>query len=285
MRLLSALFAGMMVGAVAMTVVAQNPPPRGGGNSPNAGGPPPSQVPPGPRGQGRAQLAPEKVKAAWELEVKHLAQGLGMNEEQTKSAVAAYIDVREKHAQAVQQLMAQMRENPADPNATDQDAQREAMQKAFEDLNKSDREKLRAELAKSMTSEQVDKAIVPLGAFNPNWDLMVSTVAGFNLDQAKNKQAMDAIQTYITEIAKSSGETEPDARRTATQQARTKLTDSVKPILSQEQFGQFERTIGGMRGGMRGPNAGGQPRGRPGAEGGRGGRGGSGTGSSGGSPQ
>lgn len=269
MRLFSSVFAGMMVGVVSVVAVAQAAPPQrgGGGAAPNTSEAPP-QRPPGAGAPPRGQLAPDKAKVAWEIQARHLSQGLGLNDEQTKNVVVAYSNARETHAAAMRQLMDQMRENRGDGSTADEQGRREAMQKAFEDLNTNDREKLQAELAKSMTSEQLSKAMIPLGSFNANWDVMVDTVSRFNLDPEKSKQTMDAVQSYVTVVAKAAEDTDPEARRTASQQARTKLTETVKPILSQDQFGQFERTLGGMRASGR----------RPAAEGGRGGRGGTGTG-------
>lgn len=287
MRLLSMLMSGLTVGAVCVAAVAQDAPPRrgGGGGGGIGTGDGPQQPPAQRGGQARGQLAPDKAKAAWELQARHLAQQLGLNDEQTKTVVAAYVDVREKHAQAMRDLVEKMRQ-PQDADPAGREAQRDEMQKKFTDLRKADREKLQAELTKAMSAEQVSQAMVPLGSFNPNWDLMVSTVAGFKLDQDKMKQAMDAMQSYVTTTAKLAEDSagDPDARRTANQQARAKLTESMKSLLSESQFSEFQRTVGGREGGARRPGAAGRgpdapaPGGRNGAgnppPGGRGGRGG-----------
>lgn len=281
MRLFSMIVSGLAVGTMCAAAVAQDEPPRRGGGGAGA--------PPAQRGGGfnrAAELAPEQVKAAWELQARHLSQGLGLNEEQTKNVVAAYIEVREKHAESMRQLMEKMREGRGNADE-DPQARREEMQKSFEDLRKADREKLQQALTKSMTAEQVTKAMVPLGSFNSNWDVMVHTVKGFNLDQEKMNKAMDAMQSHATTIARAVGDTDPEARRTANQQARAKITEEMKAILTEDQFGQFQRTLGGPRAAGRRPGGEGAP--APGGRGGQGtgagGRGGAGAGSGGsGSP-
>ena len=276
MQLFSTLVSGCAVCVMCAAAVAQDAPPpsRGGGGA----GAQPAQRGPGMTRGG--QLAPEQAKAAWELQARHLSQNLGLNEEQTKNVVAAYVSSRDKHAESMRQLMEKMREGRGSPEE-DPQVRRDEMQKAFEDLNKADRAALQAELAKSMSAEQVEKAIVPLGSFNPNWDAMVNSVAGFKLEPAKNKQAMDAVQSYAGTIARAAVDTDPEARRTANQQARTKVSDEMKALLTEEQFGQFERTLSGPRGAAGRRGAEGAPGGRGGAAPGAGGRGGQGGGSSG----
>jgi hypothetical protein len=282
MRVLSTLVSVLAVGVMCAAAAAQDAPPRRGGGAGGEGAPPAQR--PGSGGAVRGgQLAPEKAKAAWELQARHLAQDLGLNDEQTKNIVAAYVDVREKHAESMRQLMEKMREGRGSDADENPQARRDELQKAFGDLNTADREKLQAELAKSLNADQVSKAMVPLGSFSANWDMMVSTVSGFNLDQEKNKKAMDLMQSFVTMVTKIGEETEPEARRDANQQARTKLSDEMKAILTEDQFGQFQRTLGGGRGGaLRRPGADGEPGARPGGSTPRGGRGGDGTGTGGG---
>jgi hypothetical protein len=226
---------------------------------------------------------PEQAKQAWELEVKHLAATIGMNSQQTAEVTKAYSEARDAHAKGLRELTEKFRPQRGEDGQYDPAAQRtqaEEMRKAFETLNTTQRENLKAALTKALTAEQVEKAVPPLTAFNPNWDAAVITIQGFNLDAGKNTQSMDALLKYVTTIGKAMGSENRDALRTANQTARRELSETMKPLLSEEQYGQLQRALAGGQG-----QFGGSPRGGTGGEGGRtrsgrGGAGGTGGGTS-----
>lgn len=289
---------------------AGGPPPRGEGG-PRRGG---EGAPPrGPRGQGGGmmgrQLSPEKAKAAWEAEAKWVTRDFGLDEAKSKAVIASYTSAREEQQAGVQKLMEHMRdarqgdngggdapgagtgagagaggagaaggEGAGGPGGRFGQMQQEMQQKIAE-LNKTQREKLAADLGHSLSSDQVDKAMPLLGAFNPGWDSMIDAITGFKLDEAKNAAAFDAVQTYTLAVEQARANAKPDDReatRNAVTENRKALMASLKNVLSEEQLKQFDNatSMGGGRGarGGRGGGEGGGERGGPG--GGRRGRGG-----------
>lgn len=288
MRLHKVAMSVLAVGLLAIPALGQDAPPSGSGGAGGAGGPPGGQRGGGGGGPaGRPVLPPEQAKQAWELEVKHLGAELGLNDKQVADAVKAYSEVREAHGKGLQDLTQKFRPPRGEDGQFDPEAQRaqaDEMRKAFEDLNTSNREKLKTELAKSMTSEQVDKAMIPLGTFNPNWDAAVITVVGFKLEADKQETSMDAMLKYVTTIGAAYGSTDRAALRTANQTARRELNETMKPLLTEEQFGKLQAALAGGRGQMGGePPAGGQrPRGARGGAGGGAAGGAGGTGGTGG---
>jgi polyhydroxyalkanoate synthesis regulator phasin len=260
MRLLKLIVPCLALSTVATSAIAQDQPPKreGGGG----GGQPPTGERP-QRGQGPAALSPEKAKAAWELQAQGVAKRLGFSEEQTKAVVKAYAEARESQSKATQKLRDDMREKMQDESA-DRRAVMAEQQKAIEELNKTERSKLEAAITKATSAEQATKAVTSLGTFNRQWDLMASTIAGFNLDAAKQQPALDAIETFV--VAQSANvrqgpDADREAARTAMQETRQKLTDALAKVLSEDQMKAFEEATRGGRGaGRGGPPEGDRPR-------------------------
>src|SRR5262249_46346373 len=96
-------------------------------------------------------------------------------------------------------------------------------------------------------------------------DNMADAVAGFKLDATKQQDALVAMEDYVVAQGKARGQLrdgDRDAIRTAMQEAREKLSASMKKLLSEEQFKKFESTMQGGFGGRgggggRGPGGGG----------------------------
>jgi hypothetical protein len=283
MQLCRLIVSSLAVGVIGLSALAQDPP-TGPGAPPGRGG----QVPGGPGGAAaRPRLSPEKAKAAWEVEAKGVAKSLTLNDELTTKTVAAYSEARESQLAATEKLMREIADKEraarsagegdqgggegADTSREQRAARRAETQKQFAELNKAERDKLQAALAKFLSEEQTTKALATLGTFNPRWDAMVDAVIGFKLEEAKNTEALTAIQTFVEQVGKAGemgprgGSPDPDARK--------QLTDTMKKLLSEEQFGQFQRIAGGRPAGARGEGA---------PEGGRGGAGGAGRGGAGG---
>ena len=296
MQLCRLIVSSLAVGVIGLSALAQDPPPPGPGAPPARGGQGPG---PGNPGRGRARLSPEKAKAAWEIEAKGVAKGLSLNDDLTSKTVAAYTEARESQSAAMEKLMRDIAEKGRSARGGEGDSggaggegsrgdQRAEQQKAFADLNKSEKDKLQTALAKFLNPEQTTKAVTTLGTFNSRWDAMVDAVVGFKLDEAKHTEALTAIQTFVEQAAKAGemgprgGSPDPEARR--------QLTDTMKKLLNDEQFGQFQRIAGGRapggpeggRGGAGRGGAGGEGTGNRGGAGGDGGKGGNGGGGEGG---
>src|SRR5262245_31439295 len=275
MQLCRLIVSSLAVGVISLSALAQDPPPGPGAPPPGRGG----QVPGGAGGPGgRQRLSPEKQKAAWEAEAKGVAKSLTLNDELTTKTVAAYSEARQSHSTAMEKLTRETMEKPdaggGDEGGGDRASRGADLRKGITDLNKAEREKLQTALAKFLNQEQTTKAIASLGTFNPRWDAMVDTLIGFKLEEAKNTEGLAAIQTFVEQVGKAGemgprgGSPDPDARK--------QLTDTMKKLLSEEQFGQFQRAAGGRAGGA--PGAG---RGGAGGAGGTGNRGGGGGGNGG----
>jgi len=259
MRLFHVFISSLAMGLSVMPALAQDKP---GQDKPSQeapeGGPRPRR-----EGQMPPQLPLEKATAAWEVEAKNVARSLGLSADQTKQVVATYGDARKSHYDAAAKLRQDMADKmkEARESGKSPDEMREAMddiQKQREQLVETQRTKLKTELSKTLTGDQLTNAMTPLGTFNPNWDTMVDAIIGFKLDEAKNNDSLSAIEKYVVVISKPRSVDDPQANRAANQEARKKLLDTVKPLLSDEQLGTFQRTL---TGGGRGPG------GRPGGEG------------------
>jgi hypothetical protein len=214
----------------------------------------------------RQQLSPEKAKAAWELQAKTVAAAVGANADQTKGVVKAYSDARTSLSAATEKLRAEAMKANEGGGQPD----RAAMREKIAEVTTAERAKLEKALAGSLSAEQTKKAMVSLGGFNVGWDSMTDTLAGFNLEPKKLDDAMKATNEYFIAIAKARDSADQEALRTTMQESRQKLNDTMKKLLTEEQFGKFEASTGG--------------RGRGGQGGGQGGPGGQGGGGAGGRP-
>lgn len=251
------------VGGMTVSALAQGQPGRGGdrGERPRQPG-----GPGGPGGGGMRQvLSPEKAKAAWELQARSVAKSLGLDDAKTSAVVKAYGAARESHNAALEKMREEMRGRGRDDDAGGRRGLQE-MQEAMEALNEKERGKLKDALAKTLSKEQVEKAMVPLGMFNRQWDVIADTIAGFNLDSAKQQRAMEATRAFVVAQAEARDTDDREAMREQMQEARQELMDTMKGLLSEEQFGRFQAATMGGRG-MRGP--GGEGGDRPGRGGGR----------------
>lgn len=265
MNMWRSLLCTVVVGGLAFSASGQNSAPQ----KQPANNPPPADAPQPGNGPGRdgarpranANLSPEKAKAAWELQAAGVAKHLGLDAEKSKTLTKAYVEARESHVAASdklrQEAMEKMRDNTGDPQNRGAD-----MMKALEDLNTSERAKFEKAVAGVLTPDQSTKALASLGTFNRQWDTMTDNLASFKLEPAKQQEAFQAVEQYV--VAASAARTgDREAMRTAMQDARTKLLDSLKTVLSEEQFAKFEATIapggrmGGPGGGGRGGNRGG----------------------------
>lgn len=221
----------------------------------------------GERGRGGrpARLTKEQSQAAWSLEAAGVAESLKLDSKQTDALARAYIDARNSHAAAIEAARENMRNNP--PEEGGPQAGRQRMQ----DLMKSERGKFEKAIGEAgLTEAQKQQVMATLGSFNPQWDQMVTTLKGMNLDAAKMSAAQTAVREHVAATVKAresmgGPDADREAMRTAMQDARKKMMDSLKKVLSEEQMAKFEESLGGGRG------RGGEGR-RPGGAGGDEGR-------------
>lgn len=230
-------------------------------------------------GQQRQALAPEKAKAAQELEAKGVAKRLNLNDDQTKALVKAYTDARASFTEANTKFMEEQRK------AMEDGADRSEMAQKRQDMMKKEREKFTKAVTTAISGDVATKVGNSLGSFNGQWDRFVDTIAGFNLEAAKQQDALNAVEDFVvaqTKARESAGDgTDRESQMAAMRETRTKLTDALKKVLSEEQMGKIQPMLGGggRQGG--GPGGGGgeggdQPRRRRpgGGDGGGGGGGG-----------
>ena len=248
MRKLNILVSCLAIGGLGLSAMAQdNPPPRGK-DRPAGGGQPGG--PGGGGGMRGMQLSPEKAKAAQEAEATGVAKRLGLNDAQTKALVNAYIDARAGQAAALQKA----RKDAADKNGDEGGGggrRGGEMMKAMEEVNKAEREKFDKALGTNIPADAKTKVIASLGSFPIVWDRMVDTLSDFKLDAKKNQEALNAIEDFVVASGKARSGGDPEEMRGAMQTARQTLSDSMKKILTDEQFTKFEQSMGGGRGGQR----------------------------------
>lgn len=270
LKTLACLIAAVGVSVAAPAAMAQ----------PDGKQPPPGERPGGPGGQGRQSLSPEALQAAWALQATGVAKHLGAADDKVSAVTKAYTAARESHFAAAEKLQKDMRDKAAGGGGGEKGGEKGGdkgegrgprggiagdFMKAMDELNAAEREKLKKELASSLSAEQVEKALASLGTFSRQWDAMANAVIGFKLEGAKLQDASNAMEEYVIALAKvrpAAGGGDPGAMREALQGARAKISESMKKLLTEEQFKTFERTLGGLGMG-RGEGRGGGQRGGP----------------------
>lgn len=239
--------------------------PREGGGGPGGGG----------MGMGR-QLSPERAKAAWTAQATGVATRVGLNADQTKATVAAYLAARESQGAASDKMreeaMQKAREDGAGP-----ETMRNMMTKG-EELNTAEREKLQAALTTAIGADATAKVMPSLGLFSRQWDNIVDVFSTFKLDSANQQKGMNAIEEFSVASAAAQakaraaraanpgggeGGAPPDreAMRTAAQESRQKFLDTMQPILNKEQLTKLEESLPGAGRGGQGGGGGGRRQG------------------------
>ncbi len=241
----------------ALPAIAQDEPPKRANVRPMRpeGGPAVAQ----PRRA--AALTPEQAEAAWKLEATGVARRLGVEEAKTADVVKAYVEARKSHDAASEKLREERR---AGGGGGGRGAE---FLTAMQDLAAAERAKLEKSLAAVLSADQASKAAASLGTFHRPWDQMVHIISGFGLDTQKQQQALNAIEEYVVAQTGMMSQRGPDADReaiaAASREARNQLSDELKGILTEEQFGQIQAALGaGAR--PRGPRPQGDPDAGPG---------------------
>ncbi len=288
MRTMHTLIAGLAVSTLGLAAQAQPPAPpapKPADKAPAAPKPPADAGRPGQGGGpgGGGQLSAEKSKAAWELEANGVAKRLGLTDDLAKSLVKAYSDARTSQNEGFTKMRDEQRKARQEGGGGGGGGGQAEMRTALEALNKKEKEKFEKALPAGLSPEQKTKVLASLGSFNIQWDRMADAIAGFKLEPAKQQAALDAIEDNVVAISKlnaaAAGENaDREAQRAGRTEARTKMTDALKKVLTEEQMKKFEEAMPtggrGQGGGGGGGNGGGG--GRPG--GGRGGQPGGGGG-------
>ena len=294
MNRLRMTIAAMTVGALTLPMLAQDEP-KGRETPPPTPTTPSRQAAPGERERSatamRQQLSAEQLQRAWELEAKGTAARLGLDQEKTGKLVEAYTASRkslqaesDKQRQALRDKMQAARD--AGGEMPDRRALGAEMQRAIDEFASGERTKFQSALGAFLDAKQSEGAMQSLGAMAPmafnQWDGMVHGLADFALEPEKNTQAMAAIEKYVISAGQLRGREGDDARAVLAS-ARADLETSMKALLTEEQYNQFSRTMGGSRGRGDGPTRGADPRrGQSGQGGGTGAGTGGGAGGTGG---
>jgi len=120
-----------------------------------------------------------------------------------------------------------------------------------EALAKAEVERLREALLEAgLTPPQTDRAMVTLGSFSRQWDMIVARMNEFELPEARSEAAHEAVHEYIATLARVD-RTDRGAMREVSQDAREKLRKDLASVLSEEQLEQLRRWtargVGGAR--------------------------------------
>lgn len=199
------------------------------------------------------RLDPATQAKVWTAQAESVAKEVGATGDAVGKVVTAYKAARESHQEARRELM----QNAA--------GDRMAMMQGMVELNDKETDKLKTAISGPLTDEQVKKALPVLGSFNNQWDGMVNTLSGFNLEADKQAKAMSHINAYVAASTKAMEEARASfdfqGMRSAMEEHRSALNTKLAEVLSEDQLAKWkeetERPRGpGGRGG-RGPRGGG----------------------------
>lgn len=219
----------------------------------------------------RDPMTPEKAKAAWALEAAGVGRRVGATEDQIKVVADAYAKTRERYRRSADGLdEAALRKaknigkalNVIDNVVNTAEARNNAfnrlgseLQRDQDQLKAAEQKELRRVISGTLSAEQTSDAMVSLGTFDTSWDLMADAVAGFDLDPEKQQRTLETVEVFVRGYDKlsplASGHGLPpgtpaekskalETARKELRQLRLTLNDSMKDILSPEQFTRFE---------------------------------------------
>ena len=200
-------------------------------------------------GRGGPQLDPEKQEAAWGLQVAGVAKELGLSGEDAGKMSEAYDVVRKSYQEARQDLFSG-------------GGGRGAFQE-LQAISDEERAKLKSALSEFLSEEQVDKAMPSLGSFNRQWDRFVDALAGYELDDEKQHEALAFVKVYVVDsekarsLAMMSGDFQ--SIRSSNQELKETLDGQLAKILSEDHLTKWKAATAsrGGRGGRFGGGGGG----------------------------
>lgn len=162
--------------------------------------------------------------AAWEVQAKTVAKGIGISEEQTAKLVDAYRTARNRQTTAA--------------NAVSGPAERTDEKKMME-VNRIERAKFKTVLDGFLNTEQIDTVLLTLGSFFRRWDGMVEVLEAMDLADKPREETLKLTADYVAEwnkamqVSMASGSKE--SMREKANELKDKLDREVSMFLSPEQ--------------------------------------------------
>ena len=198
-------------------------------------------------GRGGPQMSPEESLMVWKSQADHAAAELGLEGEKAAAVAKAYVDMRQAHGEEMRALRQSAQGGGGGGQFMMQ--QRELAEKH--------RKSLQDAVAKATDAATAAKVADQLGVFHRQWDPMVLEIEKFNLsDDAKGK-ALGHIHAYVAGAYKAQNEiaSQDDfqALRQKMDELKSTLDEQIKPLVSEEQFGQWMESTRSRRGGPGGP--------------------------------
>jgi len=175
---------------------------------------------------GGIQISQEKLDEIWRAQADGIGREIKLDKEKIAKVVAAYKASREAQAKEVQELFAGGQRGPG-------------MFQEMREINETESGILKDNLMKFLSEKDSDTAVASLGSYNRQWDRLVSTILGFELEDAKQKKALELIAGYVVESNKARDEAiasgDFQSIRTASEELKGMLDMSIASLLSKEQ--------------------------------------------------
>ena len=214
------------------------------------------------RPSARARLTPERAEIAWQWQAKSVALELELATDETTKLVEAYVASR-KHLNAKVRKARQA-------NDGEEGGRRGRRGRGFAfdpQLAEAEREALESGLTSFLPADQTKKAVTSLGSFSRQWDTMVDTILGFELEKDKTYAAVGATRQYVALLGALWRTGDRQAMRQGMLEARENLMDDLGASLSDTQLEEFQQATSPRRRGRQGGRRGGGDRQRPAADG------------------
>ena len=214
-------------------------------------------------------MLPEEIHAAWELQANHVADKLGLSDEEAEKLVGAYkktrqelvdawLEGREKAKKEFSALGLKVGEPGKLPEDLSEEEQEELqrvlsgfmyeMMQAAAERRAVAREEFGKAVGRFLPEDRAKSAVDLLGSFSRRWDMMVYKIAGFKLGD-KEAAALEAINTYVNEYEKvreeAFGETEADFLVLCEKLIgiKTARDRAFSELLSDEQFEEWQEMV------------------------------------------
>jgi len=190
---------------------------------------------------GDLQLSPEQQQAAWALEAKSLAREAKLSDEVTENVVAAYRVARGSHQKALQEAIASGGGGGGFGHF-----------QGTREVNEAEAGKLQAALGEFLQNEQLTEIMATLGTFNREWDVMVDTLAGFELGEEGLYAGLQHVNGYVLRSTKALEEARAnfdfESMRSAREEIKGELDTALASILSEEQLAKWKAATARRRG-------------------------------------
>lgn len=144
-----------------------------------------------PRGIGALEL--QDSQRAWTIQAEHVANKLGLQDEETKQLVAAYREARKNYAASVSPQIEQLMAATAPEDGA---ARLRVGWGAPVKLGAQARESLEKSLKGFLAPDVAERATLRLGALGAEWDRMVHVIAEMNLGE-NEPWALEAVNHFV----------------------------------------------------------------------------------------